>query len=68
MYSWEKEKAYNAHRAAAAAAEMEEAIRTIDIPRFTAAYQVALRYMNKKPRSEYYRRMLAAANVAQKAQ
>ena len=66
MYSWEKEKAYKARRAAAAAEEMEAAIATVDLQRFLAAHEVAMRYMNAKPRGQYYRRMLAASSAARK--
>lgn len=66
MYSWEKEKAYKAKRAAAAAQEMEAAIEAVDLPRFLAAYETAMRYMNARPRNQYYRRMLAASSAARK--
>ena len=56
--TWEQEKAYNAKRAQQAIAEMEQAIETYDVNRFEAAWQVAMRYMNKKQRTPYYIKML----------
>lgn len=58
--TWEQEKAYCAKRAQELAAEMETAIETVDEEKFTAAYQTAMRYMNKKQRSPYYMRFLMA--------
>lgn len=56
--TWEQEKAYGARRANQAIIEMERAIRDTDIDRFTAAWNVAMRYMRKKERMPYYYRML----------
>ena len=56
--TWEREKRYRAKRAAQAVAEMEAAIEVYDVPRFLAAWDVAMRYMNVKDRRPYYIRML----------
>ena len=58
--TWEQEKAYRAKRAAQAIAEMEQATATIDLERFDKAWQVAMRYMNKRERSPYYIAFLRA--------
>lgn len=67
MYSWAKEKEYRNRRAATIAQELETAIATVDIPRFNAAYQTALRYLNSKTRASYYKRMLTASTEQRKA-
>ena len=59
--TWEQEKAYRERRANMAMAEMDAAIETVDKVRFLAAWDAAMRYMNKKQRSPYYIRMLQAA-------
>ena len=56
--TWEREKWYRAKRAAQAVAEMEVAIETYDVPRFLAAWDVAMMYMNVTERRPYYIRML----------
>lgn len=58
MTNWEKEKAYTARRADELGAEMNAAIEAFDKARFDAAFQMSMRYMTKKERSDYYKRFL----------
>lgn len=62
--TWEQEKAYRERRAQQAIAEMEAAISTVDIDRFSKAWEVAMMYMNVRRRNQYYIRMLQARKEA----
>lgn len=59
MTNWEKEKTHCKKRADELAAEMDQAIETVDIERFDVAYQTAKRYMPHSERVSYYKRFLA---------
>ena len=62
--TWAQEKAYRERRAQQAIAEMEAAISTVDIDRFSKAWEVAMMYMNVRRRNPYYIRMLQARKEA----